>query len=204
MHRGPHGEVRRNPQISGIVILHKEHKPKGLWKLARVKGLNQSSDGKIRSAKIVLANQKTLTRPLYHLLPLEVTDDSGRDSVQHPRVADPNIEESDQSDEEEEPSVKQAVIYNATRSPQGHTFPKFLLLSVTIFCLVMANVESIVSQAQFCPYLHNGVNVRMSQFRNCSVDPGSNWEVRTVTIYQRKLVYVPATYCSKITRTACT
>ena len=164
----------------------------------------KAPDGKIESAKIILINQKTHTQPLNHLLLLEVKDDSGCDSVQHPRVADPNFEKSDQSDEEKDPSVKEAVIYNATRSPQRQTFPKFLLLSLTIFCHVMASVKAIASQVQFCPYMHKRVYVRGPQFRNCSVDPGSNWKAIMVKIYQKRLVHVPATYCFKITRTVCT
>ena len=140
--------------------------------MTHVKELNQSSHGKIRSAKIVLVNQKTLTRPLNHLLPLEVTDGSRRDSVQHSRVADPNIEESDQSDDEKESSVRQAAIHNITQALQGCTFPKFLILSLTIFCLVLANVKATMSHVQFCPYMHNGIYVRMPPFRNCSIDPG--------------------------------
>ena len=61
MHRSLHGEVRRSPQIGEVAILHEERRPKGLWKVARMKELNQSADGKIRSAKVALANQQTLT-----------------------------------------------------------------------------------------------------------------------------------------------
>ena len=124
--------------------------------------------------------------------------------MQHPRVADPNIEESDQSDDEKEPSVRQAAINNITQALQGCTFPKFLILSLTIFCLVLANVKATMSHVQFCPYMHNGIYVRMLPFRNCSIDPGSNWKVKNITIYQKQLVHIPATYCSKTTRTVCT
>ncbi|VDD87978.1 unnamed protein product [Enterobius vermicularis] len=108
IHRGPHGEVRRSRQIGEAVLLHEEHRPKDLWKLACIKELDQLSDGKIQIEKVVLANQQTLTRPLNHLLPLEVTNNGRQDSVQHSRIDAPDMEESDQLDKEKDPDMEES------------------------------------------------------------------------------------------------
>ena len=52
--------------------------------------------------------------------------------------------------------------------------------------------------------MHNEFYVKTPPFRNCSVDLGSDWEVKTVTIYQKQLFHARATYCLRTTRTICT
>lgn len=59
-----------------------------------------------------------------------------------------------------------------------------------------------LSLVQFCSYMDDGIYVKISQFQNSTVNYKSEWELKMVTICQKKLVHVQATYCSKTTRTA--
>jgi hypothetical protein len=56
----------------GMVVLIKDEKlPRGRWKLGRIKDINTSHDGNIRSVSLKLANKKIIVRPIRHLYPLE-------------------------------------------------------------------------------------------------------------------------------------
>ena len=55
----------------GDVILIKETRPRGTWKIAKIQELVPSQDGQVRSAKIMMANKKVLNRPINLLCPLE-------------------------------------------------------------------------------------------------------------------------------------
>lgn len=55
----------------GDVTLIKEDLPRGAWRMGRIKELIQSRDGQVRSAKILLPNNKVIGRPINLLFPIE-------------------------------------------------------------------------------------------------------------------------------------
>lgn len=55
----------------GDVTLIKEDLPRGAWRMGRIKELIQSRDGQVRSAKILLSNNKVIGRPINLLFPIE-------------------------------------------------------------------------------------------------------------------------------------
>jgi len=61
------------PQI-GMTVLLKDNLPRGMWRYGVITHLLPSADGKIRSAKVRLANGHVLARPLKLLCPLEMAD----------------------------------------------------------------------------------------------------------------------------------
>ena len=58
----------------GDIVLIKDDLPRGMWKIRKIIELTVSSDGKVRSAKIMLPTNKTLNRTLNFLYPLECRD----------------------------------------------------------------------------------------------------------------------------------
>lgn len=82
----------------GDVVLIKDNVPRGTWRLGKIISLSKSSDGHIRSGKVVLSTGKVLRRPVGLLYPVEsssreTTDCNssptpspvGRASIQHSR-----------------------------------------------------------------------------------------------------------------------
>lgn len=62
--------------VGGVVIIHSDDKPKGMWKLGKVEELLNSPDGEHRAAVLRVAGQgrsgKRLQRPVQRLYPLHV------------------------------------------------------------------------------------------------------------------------------------
>uniref|UniRef100_A0A914RC94 Integrase catalytic domain-containing protein n=1 Tax=Panagrolaimus davidi TaxID=227884 RepID=A0A914RC94_9BILA len=75
-HKQSGNVVYRTPRVDEIVLLLEENVDKTGWKLARVVEVLQGSDGRCRSAKVKTPSGKVLKRPVNHLLPLEVDDNS--------------------------------------------------------------------------------------------------------------------------------
>ena len=63
-------------KVEGVVVVHDESLPRGLWKLGRIQGVNAGRDGKIRGAIVKVASRKCqqplLRRSIQLLYPLEV------------------------------------------------------------------------------------------------------------------------------------
>lgn len=55
----------------GDVVLIKDNVPRGSWRLGKIISLSKSSDGHIRSGKVVLSTGKVLRRPISLLYPVE-------------------------------------------------------------------------------------------------------------------------------------
>ena len=60
----------------GDVILIRDNLPRGSWKMGRIHELNNSKDGQIRSAKVLLPSKKIIGRPLNVLYPIECPVDN--------------------------------------------------------------------------------------------------------------------------------
>ena len=62
--------------VGDVVLVHKDNRPRGLWKLAKMESLIQGADGLIRGATIRIhsSNKRStlVRRPLQLLYPLEV------------------------------------------------------------------------------------------------------------------------------------
>ena len=66
------GEVTRIPRVGEVVIIKEEGLPRGRWKLAKIKNLIKSElDGLIRAVNLVMANGKTIKRPVRFIYPME-------------------------------------------------------------------------------------------------------------------------------------
>ena len=61
--------------VGDIVIIHKENRSRGLWKLGRVEELLKGNDGHVRGAVVRVASKETnftvLQRPVQRLYPVE-------------------------------------------------------------------------------------------------------------------------------------
>ena len=68
--KGPQIQAAEEPKVGSVVLL-KEDLPLGVWKMGKITELISSSDGKFRTAKVLLPTKKVLKRPLNLLYPLE-------------------------------------------------------------------------------------------------------------------------------------
>ena len=66
----------------GDVTLIKDDLPRGTWRMGRIKELVNSRDGEVRSAEIVLPNNKVIGRPLNLLFPIECPTTKAKESLQ--------------------------------------------------------------------------------------------------------------------------
>ncbi|VDM96890.1 unnamed protein product [Onchocerca ochengi] len=71
-HKSPRSVEVRVPSKGEIVLVKETEAPRGTWKLAKIKELNTSADGEIRSVQIELPHGKILNRPINLLYPLEI------------------------------------------------------------------------------------------------------------------------------------
>lgn len=67
--RGRVSDVR--PKVGDVVHV-REDVPRGMWKLARIEELHNSTDGLVRAATLRLAQGKGLYRSVADLFPLEL------------------------------------------------------------------------------------------------------------------------------------
>ena len=74
--------------VGDVVLVHREDRPRGFWRLARVEELKMGADGRMRSAIVRVHSRGTrsilLKRPLQCLYPLEVNCHLGGDDKDVP------------------------------------------------------------------------------------------------------------------------
>uniref|UniRef100_A0A914XW44 Integrase catalytic domain-containing protein n=1 Tax=Panagrolaimus superbus TaxID=310955 RepID=A0A914XW44_9BILA len=70
-HKNHRGAIQRRPMVNENVLVYEPDQPRGLWKLATIKNVIQSSDGEIRSAEIQFADGFVTRRAINHLYPTE-------------------------------------------------------------------------------------------------------------------------------------
>ncbi|KAK6764977.1 hypothetical protein RB195_025058 [Necator americanus] len=63
---------RSLPEIGEIVLIEEELIPRGCWSYGRITEIIYSTDGSVRSAKVLLPNRKIVHRPLNKIFPLEI------------------------------------------------------------------------------------------------------------------------------------
>ena len=73
-HHNPRSESSKVPRIGEVVLLRDDERPRGVWNLARVLETYESSDGQIRSVKVITPEGRSLMRPVNHLLCLEIQE----------------------------------------------------------------------------------------------------------------------------------
>ena len=105
-HRNNQGRSGGSPvAVDDIVLVHNEHQPRGLWKLARVKETIVGNDGRVTGAVLKLLakdGQITLLRRPFHLLyPLEINCQIGEQTSA--------AEDSNSADEGEPKQVNEEV-----------------------------------------------------------------------------------------------
>jgi hypothetical protein len=61
-----------DPKVGEVVQIKEEKLPRGFWRIGRIQELHQSKDGKVRSAKVMLHDKKTIVRPISLLFPIEI------------------------------------------------------------------------------------------------------------------------------------
>nr|CAD2175834.1 unnamed protein product [Meloidogyne enterolobii] len=71
-HRGPRSLDKSIPMVGDVVLIEEDLRPRNLWSLGRITELN-GQEPNIRSAKVLMANGKILTRPINRLCPLETS-----------------------------------------------------------------------------------------------------------------------------------
>ncbi|CAB4014713.1 Hypothetical predicted protein [Paramuricea clavata] len=85
--------------VGDTVILRTDNTRRTFWKLAKVEMLLPSSDGTVRSAKVMVNGESgkriTLRRPIQHLIPLEVKASATDDSCVQSRADQQNTEIKD-------------------------------------------------------------------------------------------------------------
>lgn len=72
--------------IGDVVILKNEQTKRAFWKVCKIEELLKGRDGNIRTAKVMVPAEKgntILTRPLSHLIPIEVSSKQSTDSGTH-------------------------------------------------------------------------------------------------------------------------
>ena len=77
------GPKKRSPtqaQIADAVLI-KDDLPRGNWRIGKITELITSFDNQIRAASVLLASQRTISRPLCPLYPSECSDGTDRDNV---------------------------------------------------------------------------------------------------------------------------
>ena len=67
----------------GDVVLIKDNLPRGTWRIGRFKELIVSRDEQIRSAKVLLPNNKTIGRPINLLFPIECPSTNANETIQN-------------------------------------------------------------------------------------------------------------------------
>ncbi|VDP14694.1 unnamed protein product [Onchocerca flexuosa] len=93
-HKSPRSVEIRVPSKREIVLVNETNAPHGTWKLAKIKELNTSADGRIRSVQIELPHGKIRNRPINVLYPLEINQNE---------ISIIPIQDSVEKIEEEEP-----------------------------------------------------------------------------------------------------
>nr|CAD2178931.1 unnamed protein product [Meloidogyne enterolobii] len=71
-HRGPRCQDKSIPMVGDVVLIEEDLRPRNLWSLGRITELN-GQEPNIRSAQVLMANGKILTRPINRLCPLEAS-----------------------------------------------------------------------------------------------------------------------------------
>jgi hypothetical protein len=82
-HRTGRGAIDQTPRLDQAVLICEPDAPRGHWKLGRITQLIQGTDGRVRSAELVLWNGIRLRRPLNLLVPLEVENEDTTDDTQN-------------------------------------------------------------------------------------------------------------------------
>ena len=77
------GPKKRSPTQAqiGDVVLIKDDLPRENWSIGKITELITSFDKQIRAARVLLASQRTISRPLCLLYPSECSDGTDRDNV---------------------------------------------------------------------------------------------------------------------------
>uniref|UniRef100_A0A914PDL9 Integrase catalytic domain-containing protein n=1 Tax=Panagrolaimus davidi TaxID=227884 RepID=A0A914PDL9_9BILA len=68
--------VPRAPRVGEVVTIFEDNYDAVYWKLGKIVEVIESKDGRSRTAKVLTANGHVLNRPVNHLYPLEIDDDS--------------------------------------------------------------------------------------------------------------------------------
>lgn len=84
----PRVNVKSEPAVDDVVLI-KDNLPRGSWRMGRVVAVKASRDGHVRSATVVTADKKQLSRPLSLLYPLELTDRDRADTSAEPDAPSP-------------------------------------------------------------------------------------------------------------------
>lgn len=86
------------------MLVHEDNKPRGFWRLARVKSLIDGDNGYARGAilTVISPNEKrmTLRRPLQRLYPLEIK------AVKKPEVIDNRDDDASKHSDEESAAIR--------------------------------------------------------------------------------------------------
>uniref|UniRef100_A0A183EY12 DUF5641 domain-containing protein n=1 Tax=Gongylonema pulchrum TaxID=637853 RepID=A0A183EY12_9BILA len=87
MHNGPRLRVQRQPKKGEVVLVEQEGTTRSCWPMGRIQEVHGTEEN-IRTATVIMANGRTLQRPISALYPLEISTEAAK-------RADPNLEEEE-------------------------------------------------------------------------------------------------------------
>ena len=82
----------------GDVVLIKDNLPRGTWRIGRIKELIMSRDEQVRSAQVILPNNKTIGRPINLLFPIECPLTDAQEMIQSHHVENITDQGGDSTD----------------------------------------------------------------------------------------------------------
>ena len=82
----------------GDVVLIKDNLPRGTWRIVRSKELVVSRDNQIRSAKVLLPNNKTIGRPINLLFPIECPSTNANETIRSCNSENTSDQDGDNKD----------------------------------------------------------------------------------------------------------
>ncbi|EYC01616.1 hypothetical protein Y032_0105g3654 [Ancylostoma ceylanicum] len=160
-YKQPRHTTRSVPELGEIVLIEQDLIPRGNWPYGKVVELISSSDGLVRSAKILMPNHRVIQRPLNKIFPLEI-----RSIPENPKTHDVAVVDKDlastacrrQLPSRAAKTRAYDVIRNFEESLESHSqiscSAKMPLSMMMILCLISAGMCGNVSPSIHCS---NGV-----------------------------------------------
>ncbi|VDM98485.1 unnamed protein product, partial [Onchocerca ochengi] len=143
-HRSPRSTEKRTPHEEEIVLVNEPETPRSMWKLAKIKKINRSKDGEVRSAQIQMPNGKLLDRSINLLYPLEITNGEEKDKKEEANLDKEEsrsqslaVEKPVKEDKQEEPIARRTRSATKRLNPPNvfNCIWKAILLIAVVFIL---------------------------------------------------------------------
>ncbi|VDK50375.1 unnamed protein product [Anisakis simplex] len=183
---------RRLPRLGEVVIIHEEAKPRPLWRLGMINKLNKGKDGNIRSAELNCGPNKSLSRPLNLLYPLEIDEE---DAILARTKA-----VCEQSSERDRDQKQPNSDKTECKGPLTRSRKRALDLGSTVFtCLTLLSLimsTNAFTSTTTCKEPKKGISVHFPTIRDCRIMEQHQRSAWTkAAVYTRKYVTTAACSC---------